>query len=337
VAHTVVLVSVDGLAAQHVESGLEQGTLPTFERLLKEGAGTFNARTEARVSVTIPNHTSMVTGRPAAEVPDFPPSTSHLVLYNYDPGGTATVHDENSALGYVTSVFDEVHDRGGHTLLFSSKDKFELYRRSYSAPYSRKDPYGLDDGDDKIDDFAVIAESPEMVPRFLEHLSKAVKGNPAGPNFAWLHIRETDSAGHASGWDSAEYTDALLLADRLLADVVEQVSTLERTVLIVTTDHGGTDYGHNDHTDPLVYRIPFLVWGPEVPAGVDLYAVTLGSRTDPGAEAPLDGTALQPIRNGDSGNLALSLLGLPAIDGALHRGLRLERTPQVRPAPCDPH
>jgi hypothetical protein len=65
--------------------------------------------------------------------------------------------------------------------------------------------------------------------------------------------------------------------------------------------------------------------------------VTLGSSTDPGAEAPLDGTALQPIRNGDSGNLALSLLGLPAIDGALHRGLRLERTPQVRPAPCDPH
>jgi hypothetical protein len=325
-ANAVLLVSIDGLAARHVETGLEKKTLPTFARLLSEGAGTLNARCESRISVTIPNHTSMISGRPAVEVPGYPKETSHLVLYNYDPGGTATVHDENPALGYVTSVFDEVHDRGGRTLLYSSKDKFELYHRSYSAPYARKDPYPPDDGDDKIDDFRVIADSVDLFPKFIDHFRTAIDAHPAGPNFALLHFRETDSAGHSFGWDSDEYTDALLLGDELLGVLLDTLSTdatFEHTLLILTTDHGGTGMGHSNYKDSLVYRIPFIVWGPGVPGAVDLYDAALGSRSDPGTKRPLDEDELQPIRNGDAGNLALWLLGVPAIEGALHSGMVL--------------
>jgi hypothetical protein len=325
-ANAVLLVSIDGLAARHVETGLENKTLPTFARLLSEGAGTLNARCESRISVTIPNHTSMISGRPAVEVPGYPKETSHLVLYNYDPGGTATVHDENPALGYVTSVFDEVHDRGGRTLLYSSKDKFELYQRSYSAPYARKDPYPPDDGDDKIDDFEVIDDSVKLFPKFLDHFRTAIDAHRAGPNFALLHFRETDSAGHSFGWDSDEYTNALLLADKLLGDLLDTLSTdstFEHTLLILTTDHGGTGMGHSNYKDVLVYRIPFIVWGPGVSRGVDLYGAVRGTRTDPGTKRPLDEDELQPIRNGDAGNLALWLLGVPAIEGALHSGMVL--------------
>lgn len=51
-------------------------------------------------------------------------------------------------------------------------------------------------------------------------------------------------------------------------------------------------------------------------AGSDFYALNTASRTDPGRGRPDYNAASQPIRNGDSGNLALSLLGLPPVPGS---------------------
>jgi hypothetical protein len=84
----------------------------------------------------------------------------------------------------------------------------------------------------------------------------------------------------------------------------------------VTSDHGGTTRNdHNDPKRPETYRIPLFVWGPGIPAGADLYSL-LSNRGDPGTNW-LDYTAHpQPIRNGDAGNLALMLLGLPPIPGS---------------------
>ena len=65
------------------------------------------------------------------------------------------------------------------------------------------------------------------------------------------------------------------------------------------------------------YTIPFMVWGPGVQAGADLYALNQPNRKDPGTEnPPYDAEEPPAIRNGDAGNLALTLLGLPAIEGS---------------------
>ena len=48
-----------------------------------------------------------------------------------------------------------------------------------------------------------------------------------------------------------------------------------------------------------------------------MYKINLSSRKDPGDKnLKYESEELQPIRNGDAGNLAMSLLGLPAIEGS---------------------
>jgi phosphopentomutase len=200
-----------------------------------------------------------------------------------------------------------------------------LYRRSYSPPASRIDPIGPDDGGNKIESFDVIEDTTSLVSEFLKAVEVGVAQHPAGPNFSMLHIRDTDSNGHAYGWGSAQYMQALALADTQISNVLDTITSsaaLQDTVVIVTTDHGGLDTGHFDTTQLDIVAIPFFVWGNAVPKGADLYAVSEG-RTDPGQTIPMDAIAGQPIRNGDAANFALDLMGLPPIEGSLHRGMRL--------------
>jgi hypothetical protein len=107
--------------------------------------------------------------------------------------------------------------------------------------------------------------------------------------------------------------------DGYLAAVLRLVETdpqlVGKTAIIVTTDHGGMWFNHGDPAFPPDYTIPLFVWGAGVGRG-DLYQINSQTRTDPAEERPDYNSAGQPIRNGDTGNLALALLGLGPIPGS---------------------
>ncbi len=302
VGHVVVIV-VDGLRPDAIDA-VGPGGAPTLHRLLDEGASTLRARTDVEVAKTLPGHTSMLTGRPVGG------PAGHGVTENVDTGGS--VHD--LAGQYVPSVFDVVHDREGRTALLHGKDKLRVLERSWDTTAATpRDTIGGDDGRDKID-LVLKAPVAELVTAFIAEPPAA---------FTMLTMRDTDVAGHANGWMTPEYLAALTTLDAEIARVVAHVETdpmlAGDTAIILTADHGGDGDGHADEDLATSYRVPMIVWAPGDVGVGDLYALNGAVRTDPGDGQPLDdGAAPPPIRIAEVGNLALQLLGLPAISGSVY-------------------
>jgi hypothetical protein len=312
----VILISVDGLRADLLSDLMANdvdGDYASFQRFVDEGATTFNARTDYTYTNTLPNHTCMMTGRPVSQPEGQPDATHHGYTRNVDPLPTDTLHNQgNPAVSYVASAFDVAHDHGLETALYASKSKFVIFEQSYDAANGATDLTGPDDGPDKIDTYE-NGSSAEIHAALLEDLAAA----PA--RFSFVHYRDPDSAGHASTWGSAAWNASVKTVSGYVGDILDAVQATPqlrgRTVIILTTDHGGTGYGHTSASDWRNYTIPFFVWGAGVYPGVDLYALNLAVRLDPGAGRPSYNDP-PPIRNGESGNLAMDLLGLPSVPGS---------------------
>ena len=103
-----------------------------------------------------------------------------------------------------------------------------------------------------------------------------------------------------------------------ILDAVRSDSRLRgRTTVVLTADHGGGGLSHH-HSDPTLrrnYRVPFLVWGAGVARGANLYALD-PVRVSPGTGRP-GYAARPPVRNLDLATLVTTLLGYPAVPGAL--------------------
>jgi predicted AlkP superfamily pyrophosphatase or phosphodiesterase len=297
----VVLVSVDGLNPDAIRQ-LGRTGAPTFYRLMTQGASTMNARTVYDATQTLPNHTSMVTGRPVTA------AGGHRVTFNEDNGSTVHVR----AGTYVASTFDVVHDSGGRTALYAGKEKFDFLDRSWNATNGAVDRTGVNNGRDKIDVYRRAA--PGVL---TDALIAALRSAP--PDFAMLHLRGPDSVGHAQGYMSQAYVNEVAATDRLIGRLLNAVagspSLASSTTVVVTSDHGGLGFSHADPTRAVNYTIPFFVWGRGVPAGADLYARN-PDRANPGTSRPTYAAAVQPIRNAEAGNLVTELLGLRAIPGS---------------------
>ena len=218
-------------------------------------------------------------------------------------------------LNYVASVFDVVHDSGHSTALYAAKHKFAIYDQSYNhatgAPHNN--------GNDKIDRFFAFDHT---VPPYSLNSHNQFLSDMANNHFryAFIHYSDTDDAGHSFGWGSAQWNAAVNAVDGYLADVLEMVETDEvlvgKTTIILSTDHGGNGFSHSTATLESNFTIPFFVWGAGVSPG-NLYAMNADTRTNPGTTRPGYNVTGQPIRNGDTGNLALDLLGLGPIPRSL--------------------
>jgi hypothetical protein len=302
-------ISVDGLGSVYLQPMVAKNELPNFRRFQTEGAWTNNARNDDDVTITLPNHTTMMTGR-SVKGPG-----GHHYTKNTDPSRGETLHNQKKHDGtYIASVFDVAHDHGLRTALMSGKSKFSLYRDSYDGEHGAVSTITPDHGRNKMDCFVYDKDCGSMTTKFLA----AMQEKPL--DYTFLHYADPDSAGHPFGWGGDAYREAIRRVDAQLGRIFQAIEGSPRlrgkTTIFLTSDHGGKDHNHTNNLLPEVYTIPVYVWGCGVAAGKDLYKLNAATRRDPGADHPLHTDPEQPIRNGDGANLALKLLGLGPIPGS---------------------
>jgi hypothetical protein len=288
-ADSVIAISIDGMSVAAVRR-LGRKQLPNLYKFMRAGASTTNARTEREMTVTLPNHTGMVTGRRIEAA-----TGGHGVTWNDDRSTPSTVQ---AAAGHdVGSVFSAVDAAGGSTALFAAKTKFSLWQRSWP---------------DAIDRTTINMNNSALVDQLIADL-------PQDRDFRFLHLSPPDVAGHAHGWMSKPYLRAVRQSDALVGRVVKAVNAdparKAGTTILLTSDHGGHGPSHDKATVLDNYRIVFMARGAAVDKGVDLYAIN-PTYKDPGTRRTKYGMKRPPVRNGMIANLALDLLDLPAVEGS---------------------
>lgn len=259
---------------------------------------------------------------------------------------------------YKVSIFDVAHDNGLTTAFLTSKEKLLVINATYNEDNGAPDTTGVDNGKKKIDYLQYIMNFPPD-PDYFDSTSlihgSTTASNPNGigagvglvslinnnqlKNFTFLHLTEPDIAGHSSttvggGWKTAagKYRDSVKAVDGFVGAILDAVnnSTMykDKTVIMLTADHGG-GYDGSDSAPTITshrrvdrienIRIPMFIKGPGFTPGSDLYAY-FENRYEPGnARVSFAANLNQPIHNGDAGNIAATLLGLPEIPGSMMR------------------
>jgi len=280
-ADRVILISIDGLRPDAIEAA----GAATLRSLIDRGAYCARAQT-IRPSITLPSHTSMLTGL------DY---RRHGVGWN------------TYRTGYIVhpTVFSVATQVGKKSAMLFSKEKFHFLANPncvswiYGPPTPAKVPTAEDDCD--VEDLKRELKRDEAAgpapigdpSTTAETIGRAfAKAWPAQQwPLTFIHFREADEAGHRRGWMGPEYLSAVKTIDQALATIVaaiEKNGGFERTALILSADHGGTNRGHYRWTEPDKAEnvtIPWICVAPGVRAGLKIERVVRTYDTAPTALA----------------------------------------------------
>jgi len=242
--HHVVLITIDGLAAYYLAD--PQAPIPTLRRLAPEGAQA-EALQVSHPAVTLPNHTTLVTG----VHPEKHPVLFNRVLTRPGPGESVqiagdrdradllavpTLFDHLRRAGYRTANINWPCTRSAKTLDDNFPDVPEQIRRT--TPRLRAQLIGLGvlvDADDKSFRAKSAASRDQIWTAVAVHLIQTRR-----PNLLLFHSLITDIIQHRHGPHSPSAYTALALADAHLADVLRAVDSegiRAQTTLIVVSDH----------------------------------------------------------------------------------------------------
>jgi predicted AlkP superfamily pyrophosphatase or phosphodiesterase len=229
----VLIVSIDGLRP---DLALRADT-PTIHELIKEGSFTFWARTTAE-SVTLPSHTSMLTGVTPVR---------HGIQWNTD---LPLIHP---VYPLFPTIFELVKQAGYTTAMAAGKSKFINLARPGTLDW-----YFIPQ--------TVSTEDSQVIEQALTILLAHQ------PDVFFVHLPSVDNVGHAAGWSSGKQMQAIAFADscvgRLLA-ALDDLHVRDSTVIFVTADHGGAGLSHGPD-DARSRHIPWIVVGPGIRKGLDL-------------------------------------------------------------------
>ncbi len=231
----VVLISVDGLRPDVAL----RADMPRLRSLLREGAFSFWARTTA-MSVTLPSHTSMLTG----VEPD-----RHQIQWNRDLPLRTPVYPA------FPTVMELATRAGLSTAMAAGKSKFS----TLDKPGTIGSVFLPATADSFVDDAVVADHAVQMI-------------RESRPSLLFIQFPGVDIAGHTKGWGSPEQLAAAARIDAQLGrllNALEAAQIRASTVVLVSADHGGAGRNHGPD-DARSRHIPWILAGPGVKQGYDL-------------------------------------------------------------------
>ena len=275
----VLLVTIDTLRADALGSYGGRAQTPNLDRLAAGGARFTFAH--AHAVVTLPSHTSILTGRLPYE---------HGMRDNSGfrvKDGTATLATRLKAAGFATGAFV-----GG----------FPLTKRFGLTP-------GFDVYDDHIPELEgdISFTMPER--RADEVVGRAVEwiGKTPSRFFSWVHVFDPHSpykppADLAATYAAQPYDGEVAFVDRALGPLFDRLATLPRpTLVVVTSDHGESLGEHGEMTHGMfayeaTLRVPLIV-----------------ARIEPGSATATKGVVIDtPARHVDIAPTVLDSVGVAA-------------------------
>jgi len=231
-AKHVFIISFDG----GKPSVMQKSKMPTLQKMLSEGAGTWDART-VFPSITLVSHTSMLTG--------VGPEKHKITWNEWQP---------EKGMVPVPTIFQLAKntDKKLVTAVFVGKQKFAHLFLPGSL-----DAFSMPDYTAKI----VAREAADYITQ-------------KKPDLCFIHFADSDGAGHAYGWGSPEQVQSFADEDDALKVVMDGIrkAGIEKTSLVIlTADHGGHDKTHGSAA-PEDMVIPWIAWGAGVKKGFTLSA-----------------------------------------------------------------
>ena len=234
IAH-VIVIGVDGLSPL----GIDDAETPVLDRLIREGAYTAKARGVMPTSSSS-NWASMIMGAG--------PEQHGITSNGWQPGEFEIEPTVSGPGGMFPTVFSALRaDDPGCTLAcFHDWGGFgRLFERDLV---------------DKI----VDGDGPrDTVSQAVAYLAQAQ------PRFTFIHLDHVDHELHSHGFLSENYRHGVEEADRLIGIVIESIEASPlsgKTLVIITSDHGGEGTGHGGSTMNEI-QIPWLAWGAGVKDG----------------------------------------------------------------------
>jgi predicted AlkP superfamily pyrophosphatase or phosphodiesterase len=236
----VVIVGVDGLSPD----GVRMAETPVLHRLMGAGAWTFHARGVMPTSSS-PNWASMIMGAG--------PEQHGVTSNDWQPDRFAIAPVAVGPGGIFPTIFSVLKQQrpGARLACFHDWDGFgRLVERALL---------------DRIED----ANGPEAAVDLAVSYFRQAR-----PQLTFIHLDHVDHAGHKQGHGTPEYYQAVAEADRLVGRVIDglkEASMWDRTILLITADHGGKGKKHGGATMDEI-EIPWILHGPGVAAGREISA-----------------------------------------------------------------
>jgi choline-sulfatase len=252
---SVVLITLDTTRADRMSAygGADAAETPSFDAVAASGALFLRAVSSA--PLTIPSHSTMMTGR-------FPPS--HGVRDNGNhvlPASAVTLAERFQAAGYATAAFTSAFPTSRR---WGFDQGFDVF-----SDAMRRDP--------SVQDWRDERPGGEVVDEAVAWLTAT-----PGPVFLWVHLFDAHwpyapSEPFRSRYAGRPYEGEIAYADAQVGRLVDALRGRGDTVTAITADHGeglgeGGEATHGFLLHDATLWVPLALSGPGVPQGLRVEA-----------------------------------------------------------------